>query len=82
MSMVQFREIWLWLSPKVIFEIESLFLLDYSVDSIKRTVLLKVLFGTLSIKCTIFNSYFKKISIKNTVYQEKEVHEKLNVRYV
>ena len=54
----------------------------YSVDSIKRTVLLKVPFGTVSIKRTVFNSYFKKISIKNTVYQEKEVREKLNVRYV
>ena len=61
---------------------QSGILTHYSVDSIKRTVLLKVLFGTLSIKCTIFNSYFKKISIKNTVYQEKEVREKLNVRYV
>ena len=54
----------------------------YSVDSIKRTVLLKVLFGTVSIKRTVFNSDFKKISIKNTVCQEKEVCEKLNVRYV
>ena len=32
----------------------------YSVDSIKRTVLLKVLFGTVSIKRTVFNSDFKK----------------------
>ena len=54
----------------------------YSVDSIKRTVLLKVLFVTVSIKRTVFNNDFKKISIKNTVYQEKEVREKLNVRYV
>ena len=55
---------------------------DYSVDFIKHTVLLKVLFGTVSIKRTVFNSYFKKISIKNTIYQEKEVREKLNVGYV
>ena len=54
----------------------------YSVDSIKCTVLLKVLFGTFSTKRTVFNSYLKKISIKNTVYQEKEVREKLNVWYV
>ena len=67
------------ISCKQCFELQLCF---YSADSIKRTVLLKVLSGSLSIKNTVFNSDFKKISIKNTVYQEKEVREKLNVRYV
>ena len=65
-----------------LFFINKYFWPGYSVDSIKRTVLLKVLSGSLSIKNTVFNSDFKKISIKNTVYQEKEAREKLNVRYV
>ena len=49
----------------------------YSVDSIKRTVLLNI----LSLLSVLFSTVIsKKISIKNTVYQEKEVCEKLNVR--
>ena len=44
------------ISCKQCFELQLCF---YSADSIKRTVLLKVLSGSLSIKNTVFNRDFK-----------------------
>ena len=52
--------------------LKKVFETTYSVDSIKRTVLLDILLLNL----------FQKISIKRTVYSEEKVLEKLKIRYV
>ena len=57
------------ISCKQCFELQLCF---YSADSIKRTVLLKVLSGSLSIKNTDFNSDFKKKSLLKILYIKKK----------
>ena len=54
----------------------------YSVDSIKHTVLLKVLSLLSVLFSTVYNSIYSIFNRDFLKYQEKKVREKLNVRYV
>ena len=57
-------------------------LCTYSVDSIKHTVLLKILSLLRVLFSTVYTSIYSIFNRDFLKYQEKKVREKLNVRYV